>query len=211
MKQEVFEQINIRTPRERIYARLGYARGKTELSEKDIFYFESYLNFALDKVKLSGAAATLEIQKIEKGKIFLEEGLIIESNSLKNFLSGCQEILFLGASAGYDIIKVISGQKEKQGLTKAVVADAVASEMVDASLGWIMDYKARGLRRQNKVLTQQRFSAGYGDFSLENQKIIYNILNLEKIGIKLKKSYMLEPEKSVTAACGIKQLLGESV
>ncbi len=209
MKREFFEEINIRVPQERIYSRLGYTKGKTELSEADYARFDFYLSFALGKINLKGAAAFLRIKHIEEKKIYLEGDFgIIESGSLANFLKDCREALFLGATAGDGIMRVISQKSNKEGLERAVVADAVASETVDAALSWLIDYKARGLLRQNKALTEQRFSAGYGDFSLEYQKVLYDILQLKKIGVKLRKSYMLEPEKSVTAVCGVRRVPG---
>lgn len=204
MNLEFFDSLGLKPPKEKIYLRLGYSKGKTKLSEEELAKFESYVDFALDKINLEGAAATLAIKEITEDKIFIEGGLSVESNSLSNFLKNCRQILFMGVTAGRDIMKVISAKEGKQKLDKAVVADAVASEMVDAGLGWIADYKARFLRQQNKVITDQRFSAGYGDFDLSYQKMIYKILNLAKLGVKLNKSYILEPEKTVTAVCGIK-------
>jgi len=76
--------------------------------------------------------------------------------------------------------------------------------MADNALSWIINYFNRQLSRESKQLTSKRFSAGYGDFSLENQKIIYDVLKLEQLGISLSDKYMLIPEKSVTAVVGIK-------
>lgn len=206
MDRKIFQQIRVKIPRKRILARLGYANGKTKFSQDSFLRFESYLDSALNKINLRGVAVCLEINEIKKGEINLEGGLEIKSNSLEEFLKNCQEVFFIGATAGRDIIKLISGTKNSPGLEGPVVADAVASEMADAALGWIVDYQARHLRRQNKILTQQRFSAGYRDFKLQYQKLIYDILKLDEIGVKLKAGYVLEPEKTVTAVCGIKQL-----
>lgn len=205
MKVEFFERINITVPTKRIYSRLGYARGKTKLSAEDADRYESYLDLALDQINLRGAASILAIKEIKEGKTYLDRDFNIESKVVAEFLQACQEVLFLGVTAGCDIMDLISKKKGTQNLDRSVVADAVASEMVDASLGWLADYKARALRRQNKAITQQRFSAGYGDFDLSYQEMIYSVLELDKIGVTLRKTYALEPEKSVTAIYGIKQ------
>ena len=49
-----------------------------------------------------------------------------------------------------------------------------------------------------------RFSAGYGDLSLDFQKNIFNILKCEKIGLTLNQSLSMSPSKSVTAIAGLK-------
>ncbi|HAR48794.1 MAG TPA: methionine synthase, partial [Smithella sp.] len=45
--------------------------------------------------------------------------------------------------------------------------------------------------------------AGYADFNLGNQKAIYEILQMEKIGVTMTPHFILIPEKSVTAISGI--------
>jgi hypothetical protein len=57
--------------------------------------------------------------------------------------------------------------------------------MTDAGLDWIMDYFNQQLRREGKTLLPRRFSAGYADFNLENQKAIYDTLQMEKIGVTI--------------------------
>ena len=60
--------------------------------------------------------------------------------------------------------------------------------------------------KQKKFL-RPRFSPGYGDFSLEHQKDIFRILNLEKnLGITLTENLFMVPTKSVTAICAISEI-----
>jgi len=69
-----------------------------------------------------------------------------------------------------------------------------------------MNYYNRQLARENKRLTEKRISCGYADFAIENQKKIYFLLKLDKIGINITEKFMLIPEKSATAALGIVRL-----
>jgi cobalamin-dependent methionine synthase I len=105
----------------------------------------------------------------------------------------------MGATAGKPIMDAI-GEKTAQGnLTAAVVYDATASEMTDAALDWIMNYVNGRLRREGRRLLPRRFSAGYADFSLDNQKAMHKKLQMEKIGVSITPDCILHPEKSVTA------------
>ncbi|HPV30603.1 MAG TPA: methionine synthase, partial [Deltaproteobacteria bacterium] len=62
----------------------------------------------------------------------------------------------------------------------------------------------RQVRREGLAITSRRFSAGYGDFELENQRIMYERLRLGEIGVEITDSCILIPEKSVTAVAGIR-------
>ncbi|MFH1238699.1 MAG: methionine synthase, partial [bacterium] len=108
--------------------------------------------------------------------------------------------------AGSKIMTAIRTNSASKDVTQAVIFDATASEIVDEALNWIIDYLNRELRRENKYLTRKRFSAGYADFALSNQEIIYKTLQMKKLGVTLTKNYIMNPEKSVTAITGIKAI-----
>jgi len=77
--------------------------------------------------------------------------------------------------------------------------------MTDAALDWITDYINMQLRRENRRMLPRRFSAGYADLALENQKKFYEKLEMAKIGVAITPDFLLVPEKSVTAISGIIQ------
>jgi len=204
MQIEYFNPITLPTPKERIYSRLGFAKGITKLDDKQRNEVEDYIEQALEIVQLKGAGAILPIKEIEASRIVFAEGLSFDSEALAQFLADSKEVLLMAATAGSKIVEVISEDSAGKDITAAVVFDAVASEMADGALSWIINYFNRQLSRESKQLTPKRFSAGYGDFSLENQKIIYDVLKLEQLGISLSDKYLLIPEKSVTAVAGVK-------
>lgn len=204
MQVRFFDPVNVSVPVKRVYTRLGYSEGKTKLGLEQKDKVESFIEEAKGLLSLKGAAVLLPISKTEGAEIFLLEGISFESKSLEQMLQGCCEVLLMGATAGDRIIKAIEQDSAGGNMTRAVVFDAVASETVDAGLEWITNYFNNQLSRKNMRLTKRRFSAGYGDFSLENQKIIHEVLNLEKIGVSLTSKYILIPEKSVTAVTGVR-------
>ena len=201
-----FDSINVPTPEDNIYRRLGYRKGKTQLTPEQKDEVEHYIEDALSLISLKGAGISISIQEKKSSGIILSTGIVFESVHLSAFLEDCREIVLMGATAGSDIIEAIREDSAENNLTRAVVFDATASEVVDASLDWIMNYFNQELRRENKRLTSTRFSAGYHDFLLENQKIICDILQLQRIGININENFILTPEKSVTAVAGVVQV-----
>ena len=203
MQIKIFNPITLSTPKDRIYSRLGFAKGITKLDDKQRDEVEGYIEKALEIVELKGAGVILSINKIEASKVILTEDITFESEALAKFLADSKEMLLMAATSGSKIVEEISKDSAGKDVTASVVFDAVASEMADGALSWIINYFNRQLSRESKQLTSRRFSAGYGDFSLGNQKIIYDILKLGQLGISLSNEYMLIPEKSVTAVAGI--------
>jgi len=206
MNVTVLNYINVTPPMDKIFSRLGYSKGKTQLSDNDKKITKRYVDEALALISLKAVMSRLPIINIEDKIINLASGISFISESLAKLFSGCQEVLFMGATSGDEIITAIENFSKGVDVTAALIYDAVASEMADEAIDWIYKFLNNNLRRENKSLTSRRFSAGYGDFYLEYQKLIHEILEMEKIGVSITENFILVPEKSVTALAGIKQL-----
>jgi hypothetical protein len=201
-----FESIALVTPKEAIYRRLGFRKGTTRIRDNETEEIERGIDDALSLTRLSGVAARLAIEKKKLPEILLSSGRTLDSKSLAGLLRHSEEIMLMGATAGPDIMDEIKKDTSRGRMTRGVILDAAASEMVDHALNWMTAYLNQELRRENRRLTKRRFSAGYGDFPLRNQEWIYGTLGLERLGVRLTGSFMLVPEKSVTAVSGIEKI-----
>jgi hypothetical protein len=204
MESIVFlEKIVIDPPRAKIYQRLGFKRRTTQIPVNQQKETDDLIDEAVSIISLKGSLLRIPINKNDGKKIFFADNLTFNSKKLSSFLSSCEEAVLMGATAGNAITEVIKEKTNQNNLAAAVVYDATASEIVDAGLDWIMDYINQQVRRERKALLPRRFSAGYADFNLKNQKTIHQKLQMEKIGVTITPSFILLPEKSVTAVSGI--------
>jgi hypothetical protein len=197
------ERIVIDPPYKKIYQRLGFHKKTTEITVQQRKETDILIEEAVSFISLKGTMVSAIIDKNDGNVVVLSGGPVFASKKLANFLLGCPEALLMGATAGNAIMEAIKDKTVKDSLSAAVVYDAAASEMVDAALDWIMSYFNQQIRREGKKLLARRFSAGYADFHLENQQEIYSRLQMKKIGVTLTSTFILLPEKSVTAISGI--------
>ncbi|HUN55926.1 MAG TPA: hypothetical protein VMU29_12290 [Smithella sp.] len=204
MESVVFlEKISIDPPYDKIYRRLGYKKRTTEISARQKEETGRFIHEAASFISLKGMFLRLAIHHNDGEKIILPGNLTFSSKKLSAFLRGCKEAVLMGATSGDAIMEAIKEKTRRDDLAAAVVYDATASEITDAAMDWIMDYFNQLIRREGKILLSKRFSAGYADFNLENQKAIYEMLQMEKFGVKITSNFILLPEKSVTAIGGI--------
>ncbi len=204
-----FESISIPPPRRKIYRRMGFVRGVTDVPASQKEEIEKYIGDASSLIHLKGAGLRIPIVEIKGARIILPDGGEFESRQLARFLANCSEIVLIGATAGREIMNAIEEDASGANVTRGIVLDAAASEIVDAALDWIMDYFNQSLRRDSRRLLGKRYSAGYGDLFLEAQKTMYRLLQLDKIGVEITESCILVPEKSVTAITGIRSQASE--
>jgi hypothetical protein len=198
-----FQVIRIPVPRKSIYLRLGFRAGTTLIKSQEQEMMDQYIQEAVDLIELKGSIRTIPVKQAGEADIELENGVVFSSRALFRMLHGCSHVLLMGATAGGMIMDEISNATASDNLTRAVVLDAVASEMTDHALDWIMSYADLDIRRTSLKLMKKRFSAGYGDFSLMNQRKMFEMLSMDQIGVSITEACILVPEKSVTAIAGI--------
>jgi len=198
-----FEHIPVEPNRNLILARLGYRKGITAISEKDDMFIAAAVKRALLLCNVRGAFCLCSIYERSANRIVLENGIELISEKLSAFLCHSHEAVLMSSTAGKEICDKIAGAMNNGDAPTGLVFDAVASQVADAALDWMMNFINKTIKMKGKTLTRRRFSPGYGDFGLFHQKVIYDILNLKRIDISITEKFMLEPEKSVIAMAGI--------
>ncbi len=126
--------------------------------------------------------------------------LTLNGKDICSHLDSCQAAALICATIGAGADTLIR-TLQVEDMAKAVIADSFASaavEQVCAEIDGII-----GKRYADKFITW-RFSPGYGDFPIDVQRELLNVLNASRLaGISVNSSGMLVPVKSVTAVCGI--------
>lgn len=121
------------------------------------------------------------------------------STDLSKCLDGYKKAVILGATIGSGIDRLI-GKYSRLQPSRALILQAFGAERIES----LCDTLCSKIETDLGVKVGPRFSAGYGDLSLDFQKNIFNILRCEKIGLTLNQSLSMSPSKSVTAIAGLK-------
>ncbi len=125
------------------------------------------------------------------------------SADLSRRLCGCDEAFVFAATAGVGVDRVIRTAEVKSPLI-SLACDAAGSTLVEELCDELCKSLDAEVKKEKKH-TLKRFSAGYGDLSLEYQKQICELLDTPKnIGASLTDGIMMAPSKTVTAIVGIK-------
>lgn len=140
------------------------------------------------------------IKKVEEDIVDL--GFVrLESHDLAKNLKGCQEAALMAATLGNGVDLRLQKYNRLE-MSRAVILQAAATEAIEK----YCDFCEEEILRQAGECRYlcPRFSPGYGDFSLEYQKVFLQILEAgKKIGLTLTDGFLMMPSKSVTAVIGI--------
>ncbi len=122
----------------------------------------------------------------------------VQSMALSRHLADCKSGYVLAATLGSEADRIISKYSVLSSV-KAVAAQAAAAAMIEQ----YADDICTVLRNESGMYLTPRFSPGYGDFSLDYQKILLNSLDAgKKIGLCLTDGGLMTPIKSITAIMG---------
>ena len=121
-----------------------------------------------------------------------------ESGLLKLRLQNSKEALVFAATVGIEIDRLIL-RYEEISPAKALLLQGIGAERIETLCDLFCEDMAAELA-QKGYAAKPRFSAGYGDFSLEAQRWFSNVLDMQrKVGVTLSESLLMTPTKSVTA------------
>ncbi|GAE90388.1 vitamin B12 dependent-methionine synthase activation domain-containing protein [Acetivibrio straminisolvens] len=186
-----------------ILTRLGYRKTTTVLDDDYRKSLMENINKGLMLCNTKGVFGTFKIAKRDEESVELDNGVVLKSRSLSKLLSSSMDVVLMASTVGKEIVDRIVDEVNNKDAAFGVILDAVASETADAALDWMVDFINKMIRREGKKLTKMRYSPGYGDLPLSNQKLIFDVLNLERLGISITERFMLVPEKSVIAIAGV--------
>lgn len=129
-------------------------------------------------------------------------GLQVKSSALSKNLRGSVELIYFAATLGTQADRLLHRYGKLQ-ISKAAVFQAAASSYLEDYCNTELAALAKKLEAEG-LFMRPRFSPGYGDFPLEHQAGILQILDAtRRLGISLTEDNFMLPEKSVTALIGL--------
>ena len=160
------------------------------------------LNYRMDVLMDECEKAVLE--KASPKYLYVEKDLpcpqIMGGKDIESHLNGCEKAIVMCATVGSEVDKLIR-ISQISDMARAVVMDSLASVAVEQVCNAFDKIIAEKYSDYNMTF---RFSPGYGDYPIELQTPILQMLNApKKIGLCTYDNFLLTPTKSVTAVLGL--------
>lgn len=127
--------------------------------------------------------------------------IMLKGNDIASHLGYATKVAVIAATLGasYDRFMI---KTQTRSVTRGLILDACGSEYIE-NICDSVELEIAQLASDEGLCITTRFSPGYGDFPLEQQSEILQLLNAERqIGLTCTPSYIMLPRKSVTAVIG---------
>ena len=125
-----------------------------------------------------------------------------ESQSIIKLLTGAEKVWLIVVSLGEDLELRSRGYFRNNEVFRCYILDRLGSFLVEEDVKKIDTKISRECQRDGRTTTQ-RYSPGYGDFSIRAQHIFFNLAKDYIHGLRISSGSVLFPEKTVTAIKGV--------
>ena len=195
-----YNQLNVVYPEKEIFFRLGGNVHITEVSEDEYFRISSLGKKAYSLCVPQGRWKLKAVKHVGEKGILLSDAVFLCGSRFASMAKNAAFIWFAAVTVGE---KIVAERDLQRNVSDSVVYDAVAGEMADSTMDMMQKMASAELARIGMVLDKNRYSPGYGDMLLEEQKLMFSELNMSEMNLKLTDSCFIVPEKSVTAVAAV--------
>lgn len=156
-------------------------------------------NLARPRIIISGEK---KITAVRPGRITVAGSVSFSGKRLSSYLAGATHLRIFLTTLGKEVedeaSRKMSGGEEPEGY----LLDRIASFAVESLARNLEEALRVNYLSKNKSLSM-RVSPGYCDWPLEEQRTLKKAVNFSRAGVKLTKSCMMIPRKSISGLIGI--------
>ncbi|MDL1958648.1 MAG: hypothetical protein LWX01_08795 [Deltaproteobacteria bacterium] len=142
------------------------------------------------------------INNIGKKSVSINGGTTFRSRKLTHALKDSDEIVCFVATVGSIIEDEIDGLMAQRRLSEAYVLDTMGSVAVENMVEQFHQCEEPLFLSENRSVTL-RFSPGYCDWPLTDQKKLFGLFDSEVTGVELLDSCLMQPRKSISGVFGL--------
>ncbi|CAN2042027.1 AdoMet activation domain-containing protein [Candidatus Magnetomoraceae bacterium gMMP-15] len=142
------------------------------------------------------------IQKVGKGFVMLDNGITFKSLKLSRAMTGCNEIISFIATIGPEIEKDIAILTKNGKISTAFILNSMGSLTVENMVAQFWENKKLKYQSQGRGVSL-RFSPGYCDWPLNEQKKLFSLCDSNKMRVKINNFFLMSPCKSISGVFGI--------
>ena len=182
---------------------LGERRGRRS-SSRIIKRVEKAVDELSGMVEPKVIYAEKHIDESKNGKVKLEGGVSFNSRKLSMSLGSSERAAVFVATIGEKLEKRMADLMKKRKMTDAYICDAIGSVAVEETLDRFQkEYGNGNGRNGGGEKTTMRFSPGYCDWNIREQKKLFRVVNTRLIDVRLQPSCLMRPSKSVSGIFGV--------
>ncbi|MBA7508830.1 hypothetical protein ES705_00763 [subsurface metagenome] len=163
---------------------------------------EERLKICIENIHPKAIYKTFEIEKVKGNSAYFKSGHIFNGPNISKILTGSEIATIFIFTLGNKIDEIIKEGNKSGDTLATIVMDAITTSM----LGTLREYvgniiKKEGIKDESWGSTCT-YSPGQFKWTIEEQKEIFQMIDGDRIGVKLNKSMLMTPFMSISGVYG---------
>jgi hypothetical protein len=193
--------IDFEIDRKQVYHYVGY-ESDDKPSARISSLIDEYIENAHQLLEPSYSYVVKDIERIQDSLVFIEDSITFESQVIAQMLEECQKVAVFLVTIGDYLEEAICWLAEHKLILQALVLDSIGSAAAERVADFVQG-KIREAASAQGLVISQRFSPGYCDWDIGQQKELFRIMKGDLVGIHLTEECLMLPRKSVSGIIGI--------
>lgn len=172
------------------------------LSARISSLIDDYAEHVHDLISPSYSYIIRDVEWARGSITLIENSIIFQSRIIAQLLEHCPQVAIFLVTIG-EYLEETACQLAKDGrILQSTVLDAMGSDAVEKVADFVQD-KIREVAAAQGLVTSRRFSPGYCDWNIGQQRMLFRALDGNTLGIRLTGECLMIPQKSISGIIGM--------
>jgi len=173
-----------------------------KLSTRIASLIDDYVGNVHHLVEPSYSCVIRDINMVQDSRVVIEGSIVFESKVIAPLLEQCEKAAVFMVTIGEHLEETAYRLAEEGLIVQATVLDAVGSVAAEEVANFVQG-RVREIANDQGLVISQRFSPGYCDWDISQQRMVFWAVNGDSMGIHLTDGCLMIPHKSISGIIGI--------
>lgn len=143
-----------------------------------------------------------DVELAESPAVFVKGSIVFRSEVVAGLLDQCQKVAMFVVTIGDYLEEMVAWLASHNSMVQSVLLDAIGSDAVEKVADSVHG-KIEKLAYEQGLVTSRRFSPGYCDWDIRQQKVLFRAVNANLAGVHLTDRCLMIPQKSISGIIGL--------
>ena len=142
------------------------------------------------------------ISLVQGSRVVIEGSVTFKSKVIARLLEQCEKVAVFIVTTGNRLEEIVCHLAEDRLVLQAAVLDAIGSGVTETVADFVQGRIGEVASAQGLCISR-RFSPGYCDWEVSQQKMLFRAMNGDYAGVHLTRGCLMLPQKSISGIIGI--------
>lgn len=193
--------VDIEIDKEQVCHYIGYD-GNHGMSARISSLIDDYAEHAHHLINPLYSYVIKNVEWARGSMALIDDSIIFKSQVVAQLLEHCSQVAILLVTIGKYLEETTSKLARDRLMLQATVLDAIGSDAVEKVADAVQD-RIKEIAGTMGLVISRRFSPGYCDWNIGQQRMIFHALTGNTMGVRLTGECLMIPQKSISGIVGI--------